>query len=277
MAYRLGAFADVGLDEALLRVAISEHEAEVLPRLRRLWMYYRNPSEPKATGAAGWPAGRRDACPTRYRLAQECGLPARITGDSDLSRDDRAAWRREAVVENDIGWRVQLMVDFMFGKPVLITSTAADEQRRRVIERVLDAVWESSGGIALLQDMALLGHVYGHVDLLVRMVGGVASAGRAEGGGLGAGMRGGRGELAPPTGPDPSPHSPASGAPGAAALQRLAEAASEMLKIEVVEPTRGRGRTGGWRCADFVRVGPDADLPRAVRCGAAVCGRADRS
>ena len=61
------------------------------------------------------------------------------------------------------------MVDFMFGKPVSMVSTAANEDLRRTIERVLDKVWEQSGGIALLQDAALLGHVFGHVDLLLRI------------------------------------------------------------------------------------------------------------
>jgi len=50
-----------------------------------------------------------------------------------------------------------------------MVSTARDEALRRAIERVLDDVWERSGGIGLLQDMALLGHVYGHVDLVLRV------------------------------------------------------------------------------------------------------------
>jgi hypothetical protein len=73
------------------------------------------------------------------------------------------------VIENDIAWRVQAMVDFMFGKPLALVSTAAEEGKRRTIERVLDHVWESSGGIGLLQDMGLLGHVFGHVDLVLRI------------------------------------------------------------------------------------------------------------
>jgi hypothetical protein len=96
------------------------------------------------------------------------GLPPRITGVV-RGTDDRAGARREVVIENDIGWRVHAMVDFLLGKPVRITSTARDESRRAVIERVLDRVFEHSGGIALLQEMALLGHVYGHVDLVVRV------------------------------------------------------------------------------------------------------------
>src|SRR4051812_36663192 len=70
-------------------------------------------------GGGGGRGGGRPGSPRR-RLAQEAGLRARITGAggaADAALDDRD-WQREAVVENDIGWRVQLMVDFMFGKPV---------------------------------------------------------------------------------------------------------------------------------------------------------------
>jgi len=73
------------------------------------------------------------------------------------------------VIENDIAWRIHTMVDFMFGKPVRLVSTARDEQDRQRIERMLDAVWEGAGGVSLLQEMALLGHVYGHVDLVLRV------------------------------------------------------------------------------------------------------------
>lgn len=131
-----------------LQQLIADHLATRAPRLERLWRYYRNP------------ARTHDA---RTRLAQEEGLPARITGAA------LGAKRREVVIENDIAWRIHAMVDFMFGKPVQILSTAADPQLRRHIERTLDAAWEASGGIALLQDMALLGHVYGYVDLLLRV------------------------------------------------------------------------------------------------------------
>lgn len=166
MAFQLQPFADLGLDAALLEHLIARHEAG-RARRERLWDYYRNPEvEPTHLRVA---AGSADA-PSRPRLAQEQGLPGRITGLRDVSQDDRTRTRREVVIENDIGWRIQAMVDFMFGKPVLITSTAREEATRRTVERVLDAVWEASGGIALLQDMALLGHVYGHVDLLLREV-----------------------------------------------------------------------------------------------------------
>jgi hypothetical protein len=56
----------------------------------------------------------------------------------------------------------------MFGRPISIISTARDPATRKAVEQLLDAVFESSGGAALLQDMALLGCVYGSVDLLLR-------------------------------------------------------------------------------------------------------------
>ncbi len=161
MSYRLDAFSGIGFDEASLRRAIDEHRGRVRPTLEKLWAYYRNPLEPVGLGDAsvrGW-----------YRLAQEAGLPTRVTGRRDSALDDRAAGRREVVIENDIAWRVQTMVDFLFGKPIRVLSTAADADTRARVEGALEAVWEASGGIALLQDVATLGHVYGHVDLHVRL------------------------------------------------------------------------------------------------------------
>ena len=153
----------VGLDAATLEALLAEHEGVTLPKLARLWAYYRNPLEaPSRTPSS-------DSSRAWYRQAQEVGLPARIVGRPTSRDDDRRTGRREVVIENDIGWRIQTMVDFMFAKPVGILSTAASATKRREIERALDLIWESSGGIALLQDMALLGHVYGHVDLVLRV------------------------------------------------------------------------------------------------------------
>jgi hypothetical protein len=79
------------------------------------------------------------------------------------------AGTRETVIENDIAWRVQAMVDFLFGQEVGIESRARDEGQRGLITRVLRRVWEQSGGVGLLQDAATLGHVFGHVDLVLRV------------------------------------------------------------------------------------------------------------
>jgi hypothetical protein len=182
----------LGLDGVVRLLAA--HGATTRPRLELMWRYYRNPLSLHRAGEAG--AG------VRYEVGQRSGLPARLVGRSDSALDDRSR-TREIVIENDIAWRIHTMVDFMFGKPVRLMSTARHEQDRRRIERALDAVWEGSGGVSLLQEMALLGHVYGHVDLVLRV-----DEGRL-------------GSLA--------------GTPDASDPWRLRECVS----VEVVEPTRG--------------------------------------
>ncbi len=161
MPDRLEGIQDVGLDEALLRLVIDEHRRGALPRLDRLWTYFRDPGEP--VGVSG---GVACAGTARWRTGQAQGLPERFAPRPDALGGEQTS---EVVIENDIAWRVQTMVDFMFGKPVQILSTASDPGVRRAVEIVLDAVWEASGGIGLLQDIALLGHVYGYVDLVVRI------------------------------------------------------------------------------------------------------------
>jgi hypothetical protein len=157
------------MDDTYLRLLLDEHREITVPGLERFWTYYRNPA---SGGVGGWAVGSG-----KRVLGQEIGLPSRITGHNaasspafHISGTDAAAGfggRREVVIENDIGWRVQSMVDFMFGKAIRLASRAQDEQTRQAVEASLDAVWEASGGIALLQDAALLGHVFGSVDFLV--------------------------------------------------------------------------------------------------------------
>lgn len=226
---QLDAFHDIGLDHATLTRLLSYHDATTRPRLERLWAYYRNEMTPRAstTRWAAWGrTGSWDGAEGRaYRLAQEAGLPERYRGPID----DRAGPRREVVIENDITWRVQSMIDFLLGKPVRISSTARDEKLRDTITRALDRVWERSGGIALLQDMALLGHVYGYVDLLVR---------------VGDNLRG-------------------SGS-GSGSLDRALAAADE-IRIEVIEPTRGVAllNPGDYREIDAYVLRLKADAPDA--------------
>ncbi len=156
MPYSLEPFKSIGLTEPLLRALLADHDRRRRPWLERLWAYYRNP----AVGAPPAP----DERPT---LAQEAGLPPRLRGGRNAASDDRGS-QREIVIENDIGWRIHALVDFMFGKPVSLVSGARDAAVRRGVERVLDAVFEASGGAQMLQDMALLAAVYGHVDLMLR-------------------------------------------------------------------------------------------------------------
>ncbi|MFN0011799.1 MAG: phage portal protein [Phycisphaerales bacterium] len=194
MNIRTADFRDVGehgLTDARVAGLVDEHARVTQPRLRMLWAYYRNALVLRSSEAGGGLGVGGGAGGRAYRLAQERGLPARIVragasgGAGSLAADDRGAARREIVVENDIAWRIHAMVDFLFSKPVRLVSAAADPAKRTLIQRVLDEVWEVSGGAALLQDIALLGHVYGHVDLVVRaasdLAGDLASAaGKAE-------------------------------------------------------------------------------------------------
>ncbi|MCK4874164.1 MAG: phage portal protein [Phycisphaerales bacterium] len=200
MARSLEPFAPLGLDEMLLALLVDEQTRERQPRLAHLWSHYRNPASISVeTGET--------------TCAQSAGLPNRLRAPGAEWGDDRTS--REIVIENDIAWRIHALVDFMFGKPVRITSQADDEHLRRVIERVLDTVIEASGGIKLLQDTALLGSVYGCADLLLRCD--ALFDARTSNGGAGTS-----------TAPVPSDHN---------ALGRILAKAS-LLRIETVEATR---------------------------------------
>jgi Phage portal protein, SPP1 Gp6-like len=138
------------LSPDLLDVLIEEHRAVNEPRLRKFWDYYRNPA-------------RRDSAGGRVRLAQQDGLPTRLT-----KPDTGDTLGREVVIENDIAWRMQSLVNFMFGKPLVIQSTAADSGRAKVIQRFLREVFKANGGERFFQDLGLLGSIYGYVDVLIR-------------------------------------------------------------------------------------------------------------
>ncbi len=144
------------------------------PRYQRLWAYYRNPM--RVIGSA---AGAQDR---PYRQAQEWGLPYRITGAragaaiTPVDNDFHAAARKEVVIENDIGWRIETIVDYLFGKPLVLRSAAVDPARREVIGELLRQILAASGGILFLQQLALLGSVYGFVDVLVKFDADAASA-----------------------------------------------------------------------------------------------------
>ena len=197
---------------------IIEHVDRLLeverPRYRRLWAYCRNSM--RVVGATPGSTSDRP-----YRQAQEWGLPQRITGvrsgasceifDGEVS--DEIA-RKEVVIENDIGWRIEAMVDYLFGKALVIESAAADPARRALIGELLRQILAANGGILLLQQLALLGAVYGFVDVLVKL--------DVNGGGASPNCAGGLGELGqPPSSCSPSHasaeshHSPESPSDGA--------------------------------------------------------------
>ncbi|MEO0511421.1 MAG: phage portal protein [Planctomycetota bacterium] len=174
------------LDPALVDLAVGEHRRR-LPALDRFWAYYRNPTRPAAEpGQVG-----------RSRLlAQADGLPERLTKPGSQSP-------REVVIENDIAWRIHTMIDFLFGKPIKLVAEHGDEATRGAVDEALERVWDGSGGLDLLQDAALFGHVFGHVDFLVRV--------------------------------DEAALTRAASGPEADRLERAADA----VRIEIIEPRRG--------------------------------------
>ncbi len=164
---------DPAMDESLLGLLLHQHRAHTRPACQRLWDYYRNELH-FADGHEGRP----------YRAAQEQGLPRRLTrrpGEA-VRTADLAGGRREIVVENDIAWRIHTLVDFMFGQPVHLQSLADDREHAKRIEQVLNAVFDVNGGICFFQDLALLGAIYGFVDVLLRVDRLPARLGRTPGG-----------------------------------------------------------------------------------------------
>src|SRR5690606_37331923 len=109
-----------------------------------------------------------------YRQGQEWGLPARITGLRPGAQGIGAEpvpgiERKEVVIENDIGWRIDTMADYLFGKPVILDSAAQDPDRRAMLSHLLRAIFAANGGVQFMQQVALIGSVYGFVDVLVKL------------------------------------------------------------------------------------------------------------
>jgi hypothetical protein len=163
-------FKDVQLKEEFVNWLITNRWPDSSAHFTRLWEYYQNPSRPLNLANPKMHESAR-----AYMQAQEIGLPPRITGmrysaDAGLETGERLddIRRKEIVIENDIAWRVNVMVDFLFGKGTKFISRAEDPQRRNEIEQILKAVLDANGGAGFYQDMAVLGSVYGFVDCLVR-------------------------------------------------------------------------------------------------------------
>lgn len=158
MTYQLTPFANVGLDESLLYHLIEEHEAITIPEYERYWSYYRNPAshvEVSDSHGTRW----------EWRSAQAEGLPPR------LKHSDVNSARKEIVITNEIAWRLQVIVDYIAGREIKVVSTTNDPKRRAQINHILEAVFENVGGLSFVQDLVLLGCIYGHTDLLLRAKG----------------------------------------------------------------------------------------------------------
>jgi len=174
MKLDFSSFHDPALDEAYVEHLVREEAPARAAHLGRLWAYYRNDLSPLGAGLPF--AHRREdwvASAKPYLQAQEFGLPARITGRSHLGYGgggvpELGYSRKEVVIENDIAWRIDTGVHFLAGQAAGTESLARRPEDARRIEAVLSAVWQASGGVSLLQEIALLGAVYGFVDLVIR-------------------------------------------------------------------------------------------------------------
>jgi len=173
MGFEPGIFEDQQLEAEYIDWLVDERSTDIQAHFSRLWEYYANPIN--AVSFAGGTNRQGNDSDRRYYQAQEYGLPLRITGQvhspgSDVFGGSRVSdvQRKEVVIENDIGWRINAAVDFLFGKPISFVSKSPDSQKRAEIESILKALFSTNGGIGFFQDMAVLGSVYGFVDCLVR-------------------------------------------------------------------------------------------------------------
>jgi hypothetical protein len=154
MPYELHRLSEQLPDASRFESLIERHQHASAMRQRRLWDYYANPMRiTHDSMSIGKP----------YRLAQEWGLPKRLTGDPESGIE-----RKEVSIENDIGWRIDTLVEYLFGKPVVFNSLAPDPARREQIEPILRAMFDHAGGVTLLQQLALLSSIHGFVDVMVK-------------------------------------------------------------------------------------------------------------
>ena len=173
MGFELDIFQDERLQADYVEWLVDTQSVDIQTHFGRLWDYYSNPRiEATGAGACDRKVNESGRC---YVQAQEYGLPARITGmvhcgqaGAFAAKPVSQVQRKEVVIENDIAWRVNAAVDFLFGKPITFVSKSPDEPKRAEIESILKAVFAANGEIGFLQDVAVLGSVYGFVDCFVR-------------------------------------------------------------------------------------------------------------
>jgi hypothetical protein len=79
--------------------------------------------------------------------------------------------RKEVVIENDLGWRINTLVDFAAGRMPSVTSTARDAATRRKMTAVIGAILAAGGGVMMLQELVLRGAVSGSAWVRMRPTG----------------------------------------------------------------------------------------------------------
>ena len=173
MGFDLQIFGDDRLGEDYLEWLVGERAGSIQLHFTKLWEYYCNRIY-DIEGRVGGNSKLNESGKC-YLQAQEYGLPSRITGLVHLAHTGvfggevvKDIQRKEVVIENDIAWRINASMDFLFGKPISFVSKSPDSQKRAEIESILKAVFSANGGIGFFQDMAVLGSVYGFVDCVVR-------------------------------------------------------------------------------------------------------------
>lgn len=173
MGFDFRKFNDEGLSEAFVEWLVDEQWVDVSNHFGRLWEYYQN-QMCELSGVRGIDSKVNESS-RNYVQGQECGLPARITGVIRSGAGGVLAGRavsdiqrKEVVIENDISWRINAMVDFLFGKGVDFVSKAPGSEKRREIEKILKAVFAAEAQTGFFQNMAVLGSVYGFVDCVIR-------------------------------------------------------------------------------------------------------------
>jgi len=173
MGFDFRKFGDDELSEAFVEWLVDEQWVDIGSHFGRFWDYYHNSR--CESGNSGVVDGKVSEASRNYIQAQEYGLPPRITGvvysgsgGSGSGTSLKDIQRKEVVIENDIAWRINAMVDFLFGKGVSFVSKAPEVGKRREIEKVIKSVFDANGGVGFFQDMAVLGSVYGFVDCVIR-------------------------------------------------------------------------------------------------------------
>ena len=131
MAFDFRVFDSEQIDEGFVEWLIDDQWVEIGSHFDRLWNYYHN--QMHEVNGVGGASGYVGDSGRNYVQAQEYGLPTRITGYSYSGSNGVGAGRRvsdiqrkEVVIENDITWRINAMVDFLFGKGVKFISKASD-------------------------------------------------------------------------------------------------------------------------------------------------------
>ncbi len=162
MGFDLSIFEDPEFEPDFVEWLVTDRSAEVRTHFEKFWEYYIN--EMCQVPGKVSSSRRADDYGRCYRQAQEYGLPARITGIVHSAAGGvfaghqvKDVQRKEVVIENDIAWRMNAGVDFLFGKPISIVSRSPDGNKRSEIEKIIKAVIAANGGISAspAQDLVL--------------------------------------------------------------------------------------------------------------------------